>query len=454
MNAALSLCLLMSLAQEKPAEPPKTPAPPPPAQEPVKVEPLLKTLANQITIGGQLRLRAEYRDPIAYNNPAGTPKDDQHEDADLLLERIRLNLTFTLADQITIFFQPQDQRTFGDEGAAATPVFVSDETNLDVHQGWVEVKDLLSPGLSLKIGRMELSYGDQRLVSPLDWSNIGRAWDGAKLRYQQPDWWAEAFYTVIKEVQGAEDDQDFYGFYASYVGVKDHEFDVYVFGRTLNDNLFTGETSGPANDRMDFTPGVRLKGKMAGFDYTAEGMVQRGEVGDDDVKAWAAALTFGYTFDIDWKPRIGVEYTHASGDGDPTDGDHETFDLMYGFGHFYQGFADIFSFKNGKDLALYLKVAPAPYLSFHVDIHTFTLDEDVDSWYNFAGAPIRTDATGAAGDEIGNEIDVHFRWAVGKHVKFWGGVTRFFAGDFVEDTKGAGTDGDMTWAFLQAVVEF
>jgi hypothetical protein len=33
-------------------------------------------------------------------------------------------------------------------------------------------------------------------------------------------------------------------------------------------------------------------------------------------------------------------------------------------------------------------------------------------------------------------------------------VTRFFAGEFVEDTEGAGTDGDMTWAFLQAVVDF
>ncbi len=451
MNAALSVCLAMALAQDKP------PAAPP-VQEPAKLDTVIKTLAQQISIGGQLRLRAEYRDPVAYNNPAATVKDDQHEDVDFLLERIRLNLTFTLADQITIFFQPQDQRTFGDEaaaGAGTTTVFVSDETNLDVHQGYVEMKDLLTPGFSLKIGRQELSYGDQRLVSPLDWSNIGRAWDGIKLRYQQPEWWAEAFYTVIKEVLGAEDDQEFWGVYASYVGMKDHELDVYVLGRILNDNLFTGETSGPANDRQDNTFGARFKGKRSGFDYSAEGMLQRGEVGDDDIQAWALALTLGYTFDLDWTPRIGIEYTHASGDGDATDGDIETFDPLYSFGHYYQGFADVFSFKNGRDLAVYLKVAPAPTLSLHVDLHTFTLDEDVDSWYNFAGIPIRTDASGNAGDEIGKEVDVHFRWSVGKHLKFWGGVSRFFAGDFVEDTEGAaGTDSDMTWAFLQAVVEF
>jgi hypothetical protein len=448
MNAALMLCLALS------QEPPK-PTPPPPPPEPPKLETTLKSLANQITIGGQVRLRAEYRDPIAYNNPAGTPKDDQHEDADLLLERIRLNLTFALNDQITVFFQPQDQRTFGDEAAATQASFVSDEQNLDVHQGWVEARDLLTPGLSLRIGRMELSYGDQRLVSPLDWSNIGRTWDGAKLRYQQPEWWAEAFYTVIKEVQGAEDDQDFWGFYVSYVGLKDHELDAYLFGRWLNDNLAADETLPGTHDRRELTPGVRFRGKMAGFDYGAEGMLQRGDVGDDDIQAWAVAFTFGYTFAIDWAPRIGIEYTHASGDGDPADGDLETFDPLYGFGHFYQGFADVFSFKNGRDFVVYLKAAPTPYLSFHVDIHTFELDEEVDSWYNFVGAPIRTDPTGAAGDEIGHEIDVHFRLSVGKHVKFWGGVSRFFAGDFVEDTAGAaGTDSDMTWVFLQAVVDF
>ena len=207
MNALLGVCLALgAVVQDKPAEKPaeKPPAaypqdapkaPPPPAQDPaLKPEPVLKTLANQITIGGQVRLRYEYRDPTAYNNLAATTKNDQFEDLDLFLERIRINLTFTLNDQIEVFFQPQDQRAWGDEVSV-----LNDEQNLDVHQGYVLVKELLTPALSAKIGRQELSYGDQRLVSPLDWSNIGRAWDGAKLRYTTGDAWVEAFYTVIQE---------------------------------------------------------------------------------------------------------------------------------------------------------------------------------------------------------------------------------------------------------------
>ncbi len=425
------MLLAASLAQD-----PAAPAPPP-------QEPVLKTLVKQVTLGGQARFRAEYRDLLAYTDLPASREDD-----DLYLSRLRLNFTFSVGDDIDVFIQPQDQRIFGDEASV-----LSDETNLDLHQGYAEIRRLGIDELSVRIGRMELSYGDQRLVSPLDWSNIARAWDGVKVRYAPAPVRIEAFATVIREGAAAEDDQDFYGLYFSFTGVKDHEFDLYVFGRELNDNLQPSETVPAAvNDRRDWTPGARFKGKTAGFDYTGEGMLQRGTVGEDDVKAWAAAATLGYTLDIDGKPRLGFEVTHASGDPDPADGEIETFDPLFPFGHFYQGFADVFAFKNGRDVVVNLRVSPLDALTVQVDVHAFRLDEKVDAWYNFAGAPIRRDATGSAGDEIGNELDLHARLAVGKHVKFWGGWSRVFAGDYVEDTPGP--HGDMDWFFLQMTVDF
>ncbi len=417
------------------------PQQPPPAAKPE--EPLIKTAIKQITLGGQIRFRAEYRDPVAYTNLPASLDDD-----DIYLSRIRLNLRFSVNDDLDVFLQPQDQRTFGDETSV-----LSDETNLDVHQGYAEMRNLGVEGLTLKVGRQELSYGDQRLVSPLDWSNIARAWDGIKVRYASGAFWVDGFATVIKEGTGAEDDQDFYGLYTSYGGVEAHEFDLYVFGREFNDNSQPSETIPAAvNDRHDFTAGARLKGKAAGFDYTAEGMIQKGKAGDDDVDAWAAALTLGYTFDMDWKPRLGVEVTHASGDEDPTDGAIETFDPLYPFGHFYQGFSDVFSFRNGSDIMISLKVIPVDTLSIQVDAHAFELDQERDAWYNFAGAPIRRDVTGVADKEVGSEIDLHARLSVGKNLKIWAGWSHFFAGPYLEDTPGG--DRDMNWFFLQTTVDF
>ena len=40
--------------------------------------------------------------------------------------------------------------------------------------------------VSLKIGRQELSYGDERLVGAFAWNNIGRVFDSARVRWQ--DW--------------------------------------------------------------------------------------------------------------------------------------------------------------------------------------------------------------------------------------------------------------------------
>jgi hypothetical protein len=446
---------LPTLAQDKaPAPPPEAAPPPAPAQDS-----LFKTLVKQVSLDGQIRLRGEFRNPISYaNSPAATSSDD------LFLTRIRISLDFKVSDDIDVFVQPQDQRQWGQEVSV-----LSDERNFDLHQGFVEIRHLLGEPLSVKGGRMELSYGDQRLVSPLDWSNVGRAWDGVKVRYAPKDWWIEGFYTMIKDVLptapapfggpptgnvGGGHDEEFMGIYFSYVGVADHEFDLYGFFRDFRDNPVTGE-NGNNGSLVDRTFGARIKGALAGFDYTLEAMSQTGHYADDRILAYAYVGTLGYTFEVPWKPRLGVEYDFASGDRTLGDGRRNTFDPLFPFGHYYQGFADTFAFKNGKDAAVFLKVAPADYLSFHADFHNFWLSSDTDAWFNAAGNAIRPRvASGIDSTSVGHEIDLHARLAAGKYVKFWAGWCHFFAGSYVRETQTTGTSRDMNFAFLQMTVDF
>jgi hypothetical protein len=457
---SLIFVVLMAAAQDKPPAPPPAEAP---AVEkpmaPATQESFFKTLIKSVSLDGQIRIRDEYRVPTSYVNSVPATKSD-----DLFLTRIRLNLKFSVTDDIDVFIQPQDERQWGQEVSV-----LSDERNLDLHQGYVEVRNLLGEPLSFKAGRMELSYGDQRLVSPLDWSNIGRAWDGAKVRYAPKDWWVEGFYTVIKDplppapppllpnppaaAAGGAHDQDFMGVYFSYVGVADHEFDLYGFFREFRDGSAVAE-NGATGNLVDHTLGARIKGNDAGFDYTAEAMSQTGHLSSDRISALAYAATLGYTFDMAWHPRIGVEYDYASGDRHPNDGKRNTFDPLFPYGHYYQGFADTFAFKNGKDAAVFLKVAPTDTLSLHLDVHTFWLASDTDSWYNAAGVLIRRDPTGQATSRVGHETDLHARLALGKNVKLWAGWSHFFAGPYVRDTQTTGTSRDMNWLFGQMTVEF
>jgi hypothetical protein len=447
-------------AQDKPAPAADKPTPPP------TQEPFFKTLIKQVSLDGQIRIRAEYRDPTSYlNNVAATRSDD------VFLTRIRLNLKFSVTDDIDVFVQPQDQRQWGQEASV-----LFDERNLDLHQGFVEIRNLFGEPLSIKAGRMELAYGDQRLVSPLDWSNITRAWDGAKIRYAPKDWWVEGFYTVIRDpltpvpapgippfaplptaANGAAHDQDFLGLYFSYVGVADHEFDVYGLFREFRDGSAASELAPavPVGDLIDRTIGARIKGKDLGFDYTLEAMSQTGHAATDQIHAYAYVATLGYTFDMDWKPRFGVEYDFASGDRNPADGKRGTFDPLFPFGHAYQGYADVAGFKNVKDLSAYIKVAPTDNFSLHLDFHHFWLAADKDAWYNFAGTALRRDVTGISNTQVGYETDLHARLSLGKNIKLWGGWSHFFAGPFVRQTATpAGTDTDMNWFFLQMTVDF
>jgi hypothetical protein len=471
----LILCPLLALAQENPlglptslADSPQEKVPFPPASladpqdkppPPPTDEPFLKTLIKQISLGGQIRLRAEYRNFTSYNNTAAANLSDE-----VFLTRIRLNLKFSVTDDITVFVQPQDQRQWGQEQAV-----LADERNLDLHQGWIEIRNIFGEPLSFKGGRMELSYGDQRLVSPLDWSNIGRAWDGAKIRYAPKDFWIEGFYTVIRDpiaapppvfgplppaAAGAAEDQDFMGVYFSYVAIPDHEFDLYGFFRRIRDGSARSEGAVPG-DQFDRTLGARIKGGGAGFDYTLEGMSQSGKVSTDRELAYAYAATLGYTFDMPWRPRLGVEYTFASGDRNLGDGKQNTFDPLYPFGHYYQGFIDQFAFKNGKDLAVYLKVQPTDALSLHADFHNFWLANDDAPWFNAAGGQIRPGAaSGVASPHVGEELDLHARLQAGQFIKFWAGWSHFFPGTYVHETATVGPHTAMNWFFLQMTVDF
>ena len=424
------LSFLMTALSQEPAKPADAPQ-----------ETVFKSLVKQVSLDGQIRLRYEYRSPADYVNAVASTRAD-----DVFLERVRLNLKFLATDDIEIFIQPQDERHWGQE-----PGVVADTQNLDLHQGFFEVRNLLGEPLSIKGGRMELSYGDQRLVSPLDWSNVARAWDGAKIRWSPADWWIEGFFTRIKEGVGQAENNDFFGLYGSYVGVPDHEFDLYAFKRTLRNNTTTDE-EGNVGNLMDLTVGARVKGKGMGFDYTVEVMDQTGSFVTDRITAYGYAGTLGYTFEMPWTPRLGVEYTFASGDRRPGDSKHNTFDPLFPFGHYFQGFADEFAFKNGKDAAVYLKGVPATGVSVNVDLHNFWLARDKDAWYNSGGAAVRRDVTGAATDRVGQELDVTTRIAAGKYVKFWAGWSHFFTGPYVSQTPGQ--DQDMNWYFVQMTVDF
>jgi hypothetical protein len=450
---------------------------------------------------GQLRFRFEYLDPFAYT-AAGVDQSD-----DYVLMRTRFGVLVTPHRRIAARLQLQDSRIWGEEGAdtptSPSSSVTSSTDNLDLHLAYVDINNVcenwLDDALLLRVGRQELSYGDQRLVSPLDWSNIARAWDAAKLTIAPAAAPAgltvDVFASIIRDttssdagggpvgVSTTDQQQGFHGLYASFEEIRPagdwtwtdgagkerpviarHILDLYAFYRDLSDGVFTAE-DGTTGDVDEVTLGTRLAGGAlqddagGGFDYTAEGAYQTGDYVGDSILAYGYALTAGYTFaaaaPAGSKLRLGVEYDHGSGDRDPTDGRHETFDPLFPFGHAYQGIQDTFSWKNGQDLAFKVDLYPPKSTGIpHAEIqyHAFWLSGRKDAWFNAGLAEIRRDPTGSSGRFVGHEIDVTFKYAIVPAIAVvWIGYSHFFPGEFVRQT---GESPDRDFVFTQLVVNF
>lgn len=398
-------------------------------------DPVLATSrkAFALVIGGQLRLRTEYRDVSLYGaeNPRAT-------DEDFTIQRTRINFAARIAADVSVFAEIQDSRTWGEERNV-----LGDLEGVDLHQGYADFEDLFGTGFTLRVGRFELSLWNQRLLSPLDWHPVARSWDGALVFGDIGDVSIIGGYQILDEdpVIDSDRDEDFYWGAATWRPSENHEIGVAFFWR---------HDDSKDSDISFGTPTVHAQGSFGAFDYSIDLVANFGDRGDLDVEAYGTAVQFGFTFDCPWSPRIAVEWTWASGDDDPTDGDFGTFDPLFPFQHYYQGYLDIFAWKNGHDVALHLEARPSEKLWFEIVGHAFFLDQTSDAWFGAAGTPIRSDPS--ADDEyLGFEIDVSFKYTLRPNVLFWVGYSHFFAGDFVDET---GDDPNTNWFFVQLTANF
>lgn len=398
--------------------------------------------------GVQARFRFEFKDPVDYRIPGrlGRPAAESRFAGDeWVIGRVRPWIRFNIDADIELYVQGQAAYV-GDEAFAA----IDGREDVDFHQLYFDFRKIAGGPVSLRVGRQELQFGDQRIVSPLDWSPLGRTWDGIKFTVEEGPVRADLWATAVREGADARKGRAFYGANVSCKAIEDHEVDVYAILREYGHDFFVSETGG-TGDLEEWTVGARMKGKSAPWDYSAEIAGQTGSQAGDDVAAWALALTGGRTFEEACNLRVGIEYTYATGDDSPTDGDRNRFTPPATFGHSYQGYMDIFAWINGHALSLKTSIKPADDWSVGMDLHNFWLDEERDAWFNSGGAAIRRDATGSSGSYVGFEVDLHARWKLDTTVDLWFGVSHFWPGGYVDRT---GFDAEMTWGFVQVTVTF
>lgn len=392
-----------------------------------------------LSIGGDLRFRLEAETNTAFGS--AEPAQDTFQ-----IYRYLLHFDLKHADTFRVFLQ----LGFMHDEDRDLPDRPFDENRGDLQQLFFDVKPFggESP-LTFRVGRQEMVYGKQRFVSPLDWANTRRRFDGAKLIWSEDDWQLDAFWSRPVSVQREHFDDwvenvDFYGAYFAYKGMEQHGLDVFFFG--LEDNGDRVNPNGSAGDVNRFTLGSRFWGKRGPWDYEAMLAGQWGDWAGDKIEAWAWTLDGGYTFEsAPWKPRAGAGFDWASGDKDPFDSSVETFDQLFPLGHAYFGYLDLIGRQNIQAFNVNLSAWPVPKrLQAYAALHQFWLQSREDAVYNAGGVAGRRDRTGESGREIGHELDLTLLWTISVHQSVLLGYSHLWAGNFIEDT-GPSEDADLVY---------
>ena len=91
-----------------------------------------------------------------------------------------------------VFMALQDVRVWGQDQSTNNRITTEANNGLMVHEAWTELllNDTISKfqNISLKIGRQEIAYDDQKVLGSLDWLQQGRRHDAVVFKFANKGW--------------------------------------------------------------------------------------------------------------------------------------------------------------------------------------------------------------------------------------------------------------------------
>ena len=404
--------------------------------------------SQQLQVGGSLRLRGELKEGFDFSG-SGTQ--------DYVLTQLRTNLRWDPRHWIGVFVEGQDARVLG-ESRTETPAIDQDAVpnvfvdQFDLHQGYVDLHFRLSgQPLTVRLGRQKFNLGAKRLIASLEWVNTARVWDGVRATLGQPkhktlDLIASRLVPVDPKHFNDYDttpsrlfnSRFFAGYYIDEASIPAVRFEGYVLLR--------------AEDRVDdrvWTLGTRWQAGRDPWSAELEAAVQGGEYGGVDHRGLALHAGVTYQAPRFNRNRFGLAYNYGTGDGDPTDDEHWTFDNQYPLNHAYYGYMDLFSLQNMHNIE-----ATAQTLwhgaRLRLAYQAFWIDEpEADAWYNAGAGVVRPAFRADPRSFVGSEVDLTVSRSFGKSAVEIG-ISHLFPGGYLEDT---GSSGAANFAYVMHKVK-
>ena len=288
----------------------------------------------------------------------------------------------------------------------------------ELHQGYLELFNQSGAlAASLRVGRQEIAFGNERLVGAANWTNVARSFDGARLSLgprvaagatAPANWSATLAAATVEErgthfgaqPTGATRDHFMMTLYAS----RALPWDAVLDGTALYDR---GGHYRAYDDATRATLDSRFKTRLgpAPLRLDVEGAWQQGRQvvvasgQSQSIEAWLASARLT-TIPAGRRHIVaGLGTDLLSGDDSPVDGHYSAFGTMYATNHPFYGLMDVIgdpaTTTKDRGLADALATASAELTtntSMRAEVHRFTMMTGSDrslGWETDLGLPLR-----------------------------------------------------------------
>ncbi len=384
----------------------------------------------QFEIQGIIRPRFEFRDGYS------TLRNDTTSPAVFVSQKSRLNFLYKKG-RLQTKFSLFDFRVWGDQ------ILKNDLAAIGLHEAWANIN--INDFWSLKFGRQELKYDNNRLISPVKWNQIGATHDAFLIKYRKSDWTIDLGTAWNQSAQNkfGTDYEYSDSFYKSlnflWLSKKFKNFTI----SSLNILDGNQDIINPELLRFRLTYGIKPEYKIDNLHIIARIFGQTGQ----DINAFYSNFDLSHKFSEKIKLTFGNEYMSGNDGLDSLNQTSKAFDILYGGRHKFNGRIDYFSIpattKGAGLIDSYLKSEYkfSAKTSLLTEYHYFMMQN------NYINNEIVIDKF------LGHEIDLVFKQKFSEDINIEAGYSFILGSESLEIIKDGNKDLWNHWFYLMITID-
>lgn len=375
------------------------------------------------TFYGEIRQRGEYRN--GYKMPA----DSASEYSAFVSQRTRLGVGFNLKN-VEMRITLQDVRAWGDQKLK------TNKATTGIYEAWALLP--ISDSFAVKLGRQELIYDNERILSNNNWNQAGQVHDAAVLKYKHKGLKVDfglAYNSQEEALYGNDYSESFIG---GYLAGNYKAMGFLYAEKTLSDKVKLAitsvadafqklNTSNTNYVRSTFGATAIYK-PLKNTYFELRGYYQTGKTNQaNEINSWYVNPEAKIKVIDKFSINPGAEIISGNDRNTLSKGNFNAFSTLYGTGHNFNGFMDYFTdmpkhTKNAGLIDIYLKNSYqlTEKTNIKLDYHYFKIQNEFVH-YTIPSTTIYKNSY------LGSEIDFNVNFAFSKEVNLMLGYSMFLS---------------------------